>query len=216
LIIVSDLEGVLIPEIWEEIARVTGVADLAMTTHDEPDFGKLMDHRIELLQARDLRLPVLSSIASDVLPYPGATELLAWMRTKAQVMIASDTFHEFSESIVQRMGGYNLFANTFRTDDRGRIVGYRLRIRGRKDNVIRSLKEIGFRILAIGDGYNDELMFRVADHAILFNAPDDLVGRVPHGQIASDYEDIRQIVLDAWRRKEAGEFETQPAQTSDH
>ena len=94
---------------------------------------------------------------ADGTVYPGATELLAWYRTKAQVMIASDTFHELSEPIVQRMGGYNLFANTFKVDSEGRINGYRLRIRGRKDNVIRSLKEIGYRIIAIGDGYAEHL-----------------------------------------------------------
>ncbi len=216
MIIVSDLEGVLIPEIWEEVARMTGVADLAMTTHDEPDFERLMDRRIELLQQHDLRLPVLAGLAADVLPYPGATELLAWMRTKAQVMIVSDSFHEFSESIVQRMGGYNLFANTFRTDDEGRVTGYRLRIRGRKDNVIRSLKEIGFRILAIGDGYNDEFMFRIADHPVLFNAPDDLTQRIPDGERASDYEDIRRIVRDVRRRMDTGELETAPVDVSNH
>ncbi|GJM43963.1 MAG: phosphoserine phosphatase [Gemmatimonadota bacterium] len=196
MVIVTDLEGVLIPEVWEEVARVTGVSELAMTTHDEPDFGRLMDRRVELLSQHDLRLPELSRIAGDVLPYPGATELLAWYRTKAQVMIVSDTFHEFSEQIVQRMGPYNLFANTFRADEEGRVLGYRLRIRGRKDNVIRSLKQIGFRIVAIGDGYNDELMFRMADHPVLFNAPDDLAARIENGTRVTTYEEIRRLIIE--------------------
>jgi phosphoserine / homoserine phosphotransferase len=197
VIIATDLEGVLIPEIWEEIARSTGIGELAATTHAEPDFGKLMDRRVELLAKHDLRLPDLTAIAADVLPFPGAMELLSWARTKAQVMIVSDTFHEFSEPIVLRMGGYNLFANTFKTDEAGRILGYRLRIRGKKDNVIRSLRQIGFRIVAIGDGYNDEQMFRVAHHPILFNAPDDLAARIENGHRATNYEEVRERILEA-------------------
>jgi phosphoserine/homoserine phosphotransferase len=210
LIIITDLEGVLVPEIWEEIARVTGVRDLALTTHDEPDFERLMDRRIELLRDHDLRLPELQRIANDVLPFPGAHELLAWYRTKGQVMIASDTFHEFSESLVLRLGGWNLFANTFKVDPEGRIHGYRLRIRGRKDQIILKLKELGFRIVAIGDGWNDEGMFRLAHHPILFNAPDELARRIPGGTIARDYEDLRRTVADVSARLAAGELEELP------
>jgi phosphoserine/homoserine phosphotransferase len=209
LIIATDLEGVLIPEIWPEAARVTGLAELALTTHDEPDFGRLMSQRVAALQREDIRLPVLQRIAEDILPYPGATELLAWARTMGQVMIVSDTFHELSEQLVLRMGGYNLFANTFQTDEEGRILGYRLRIRGRKDNVIRSLREIGFHIIAIGDGWNDEQMFKVAHDPILFRAPEALAERVPNGHRAREYEDLRRIIRSVHDRVSRGEY--QPA-----
>jgi phosphoserine/homoserine phosphotransferase len=207
LIIATDLEGVWIPEIWQEAARVTGLADLGATTHDEPDFGKLMARRVELLQRNDIRLPVLQRIANDILPYSGATELLAWARTKAQVMIVSDSFHELSEGLVQRMGGYSLFANVFKTDEEGRILGYRLRIRGRKDNVVRSLKEIGFHIVAIGDGWNDEQMFHIANDAILFRAPDALTERVPGGHRATEYEDLRRLLREIHQRATRGAYQ---------
>jgi phosphoserine/homoserine phosphotransferase len=197
LLIVTDLEGVLVPEIWTEVARVTGIDALAMTTHDEPDFERLMEKRVEILAEHDVRLPDLQRISENVLPYPGATELLGWARTKGQVMIVSDTFHELSEGLVQRMGGYTFFANTFRADRDGRILGYRLRIRGRKDKVIRSLKELGFRIVAIGDGYNDELMLKLAHHAILYNGPDDLAARLSNVSRASTFEDLRQIIIES-------------------
>jgi phosphoserine/homoserine phosphotransferase len=207
VIIATDLEGVLIPEIWREVSRATGVDALGLTTHEEPDFARLMDRRVELLARHGIRLQDLQRIARDILPYPGATELLAWARTKAQIMIVSDTFHELSEPIVQRMGGYNLFANTFKIDSEGRVLGYRLRIRGRKDRVIRSLKGIGFRIIAIGDGYNDELMFRAAHHSILYNAPADLVERVTDPLIAADFEDLKRQILDVHRQLTNGQLE---------
>jgi phosphoserine/homoserine phosphotransferase len=196
VIVATDLEGVFLPEIWAEIARVTGRADLSVSSHEEPDFGKLMERRIEILTEADIRLPELIGIAANVLPYPGAVETLAWLRTKGQVLIISDTFHELSEGIVQRMGGYNLFANTFRTDDAGRILGHRLRIRGRKDRVIRSLKEIGFTIVAIGDGWNDEQMFRTADHPVLYNVPEALAAAFPSARRAGSFEELRRHVIE--------------------
>ncbi len=210
MIVITDLEGVLVPEIWVEIARATGISELALTTHDEPDFGRLMERRVEILSNADIRLRTLQRIAEDVLPYPGATELLHWMRSKGQVMIASDTFHELSESLVRRMGGWSLFANTFQVDDEGRIRGYRLRIRGRKGHVIRSLKEIGFTIVAIGDGWNDEQMLQLADFPVLFNAPDALAARIPHGRRAGNYEEVRRVVMEAhaWKGIELEEIPT--------
>ena len=201
MIIVTDLEGVLIPEVWAEIARETGIAELALTTHDEPDFARLMQRRIEILDRNDLRLPKLQEIAGTVQPYPGAVELLAWMRTRARVMIASDTFHELSEEIVLRMGNWNLFANTFVVDATGRIRDYRLRIRGRKDRVVRSLKDLGFTIVAVGDGWNDERILRSADVPILFNAPDELADCIPGGLRAEDYDDVRRFVEEAHARR---------------
>ena len=37
-----DLEGVLIPEIWINVAERTGVDDLRATTRDIPDYNVLM------------------------------------------------------------------------------------------------------------------------------------------------------------------------------
>jgi len=197
MIVVTDLEGVLVPEIWVEVAEATGIPELALTTHDEPDFARLMARRVEILARHDVRLADLQRIAAGIRPYPGAVELLAWLRTKGQVMIVSDTFHELSEELVGRLGSWNLFANTLVTDDEGRLRGYRLRIRGRKDRVVRSLKGIGFAIVAIGDGFNDERILRLADHAILFNGPDALAERLPDARRASNYDDIRRLVAEA-------------------
>jgi phosphoserine/homoserine phosphotransferase len=204
VIIATDLEGVLVPEIWERIAAETGIEELTRTTRDEPDFSRLMDHRLRVLSAHDLRLPALQKIAATIQPYPGAVELLEWLRDQAQVLIVSDTFHELSEELVRRMGGFSLFANRFEMGADGRIEGVRLRIRGRKDQVIRSVQEIGFRVVAIGDSYNDERVLRAADHAILFNAPEDLTARLPKAIVARNYEDIRRHVEMVRRIDDAG------------
>ena len=44
-IVCLDLEGVLVPEIWIEFSRQSGIAELTRTTRDEPDYDKLMRGR---------------------------------------------------------------------------------------------------------------------------------------------------------------------------
>jgi hypothetical protein len=46
-------------------------------------------------------------------------------------------------------------------------------------------------------------MLRLADHPILFNAPDSLAASFPAAQRASTFEDVRRIVQDAWARRSA-------------
>ena len=46
-IICLDLEGVLIPEIWIEFARETGIEGLMATTRDIPDYDALMKQRLD-------------------------------------------------------------------------------------------------------------------------------------------------------------------------
>ena len=48
-VVCLDLEGVLVPEIWIEFSRATGIPELMITTRDEPDYDKLMNYRIGIL-----------------------------------------------------------------------------------------------------------------------------------------------------------------------
>ena len=45
-----DMEGVLVPEIWIEFARESGIPELTRTTRDEPDYDKLMKWRLGVLR----------------------------------------------------------------------------------------------------------------------------------------------------------------------
>ena len=55
-IICTDLEGVLVPEIWIAFAEKTGVDALRRTTRDEPDYDVLMRYRLEILAERGFKL----------------------------------------------------------------------------------------------------------------------------------------------------------------
>ena len=45
-----DLEGVLVPEIWINVAERTGIEALRITTRDEPDYDVLMKRRLAILE----------------------------------------------------------------------------------------------------------------------------------------------------------------------
>lgn len=195
MIIATDLEGVLIPEIWIQVGERYDIEELRKTTREISDFKKLMKHRIKVLQKEGLRLRDLQKVARDVMAFPGSVEFLSWARRQGQVMIISDTFHELTDELIWEMGGYNLFANRFITNDEGFITGFRLRIRGRKWRVLEKLRKSGFFVTAIGDSYNDLSMLKRADHPILINPPESLTENHPEIPVVNDFDDIRESIL---------------------
>jgi len=61
-----DMEGVLTPEIWINVAERTGIPALRRTTRDEPDYDKLMRGRLAILDQHGLGLPDIQAVSSGV------------------------------------------------------------------------------------------------------------------------------------------------------
>ena len=61
-IIALDMEGVITPEIWIAVAGRTGLPELQLTTRDEPDYQKLMNHRISVLAQHDIGLNLIQEV----------------------------------------------------------------------------------------------------------------------------------------------------------
>ncbi|MEK6634669.1 MAG: bifunctional phosphoserine phosphatase/homoserine phosphotransferase ThrH, partial [Nitrospirota bacterium] len=51
-----DLEGVLVPEIWINVAIKTGIEELKITTREMPDYDKLMKQRLAILDEHKLTI----------------------------------------------------------------------------------------------------------------------------------------------------------------
>ena len=68
----SDLEGVLVPEIWIAFAEKTGIEQLRLTTRDISDYDQLMQMRLKILKERNLRLQDIEEVIATIAPLPGA------------------------------------------------------------------------------------------------------------------------------------------------
>ncbi len=192
-----DLEGVLVPEIWLGVADRTGIDGLRITTRDEPDYDKLMRHRLAILEREDLGLPDLQRVIDALGPLPGAREFLDWARERVQVLILSDTFYEFAKPLMRQLGWPTLFCHRLQIGAGGRIENYLLRQPDQKREAVRALHGLRFRVIAAGDSYNDTAMLAEADAGILFSPPDNVIREFPHFPVTRDYTELRSAVESA-------------------
>ena len=82
-----DMEGVLVPEIWIAFAEESGIPELKRTTRDEPDYDKLMNWRIGILNEHGLGLKEIQAVIAKIDPLPGAKEFLDELRQTCQTVI---------------------------------------------------------------------------------------------------------------------------------
>src|SRR5512147_169004 len=118
-IVTLDLEGVLVPEIWIAVADKTGIAALRRTTRDEPDYDVLMRGRLKILDEHGLGLPDIQDVIAGMDPLPGAPAFLEWLRSRTQVVILSDTFEQFAQPLMRKLGWPTLFCNSLEVEVSG-------------------------------------------------------------------------------------------------
>jgi phosphoserine/homoserine phosphotransferase len=199
-----DLEGVLVPEIWINVAERTGITALRRTTRDEPDYDKLMRQRLEILDQHQLKLADIQEVIGTMGPLDGALDFIEWLRNRHQVIILSDTFYEFAAPLMAQLSHPCLFCNSLEVDDNGRIVDYRLRIEDGKRRAVMALKLLNFSIIAAGDSYNDTTMLRQADAGILFRPPQNVIEEFPQFPVTRTYDELRAAFTDAENKLRMG------------
>jgi phosphoserine/homoserine phosphotransferase len=193
-VVCLDLEGVLVPEIWIGVAERTGIAELRITTRDEPDYDKLMRQRLAILDREGLGLPDIQATIGTLEPLEGARAFLDWVRERFPLLILSDTFYEFAQPLMRKLGWPTLFCNRLVVGASGRIEDYRLRQADGKRRAVEALHELCFRVIASGDSYNDTTMLAESDAGVLFRPPDRVAREFPHFPVARDYEDLRAAI----------------------
>lgn len=189
-IVCLDMEGVLIPEIWIEFAKETGIKELRLTTKDEPDYDKLMKMRIRLLKEHNYGIKEIQKVIDTVEPYEGAKEFLDELRSFTQVIILSDTFREFGLPVMKKLGYPTLFCHELEIADNGEITDYKLRKNGTKLETVKALQSIGFETIAAGDSYNDLGMIRASKAGFLFRSPEKIKNENKDVQTLETYEEL--------------------------
>jgi phosphoserine/homoserine phosphotransferase len=185
-----DLEGVLVPEIWINVAERTGIEALRATTRDIPDYDVLMRQRLNILDEHNLKLEDIQSVIADMGPMEGAREFLDELRHNFQVVILSDTFYDFAAPLMKQLGHPTLFCHRLGIDDAGRVADYHLRMPDQKREAVMSLHHLRFKVIAAGDSYNDTSMLGEADAGILFRPPQNVIDEFPQFPVTTTYDEL--------------------------
>jgi phosphoserine / homoserine phosphotransferase len=192
-VVTLDLEGVLVPEIWIAVAERTGIDALRRTTRDEPDYDRLMRHRLDLLDEHGLGIDQITEVIGGLAPLPGATEFLDALRERTQVVILSDTFEEFARPLMRQLGWPTLLCHRLVLED-GRVAGYRLRMPDQKRAAVEALRSLNYRVVSAGDSYNDTSMLLAADAGFLIHAPDNVKAEFPQLPAVDTLDELLALI----------------------
>ncbi|HNY15213.1 MAG TPA: bifunctional phosphoserine phosphatase/homoserine phosphotransferase ThrH [Bacteroidales bacterium] len=196
-IVCSDLEGVFTPEIWISVAKHTGIDELKLTTRDISDYNVLMRQRLDILRRHNLTLHVIQHVIAHLKPLPGATEFISWLRSRTQMVVVSDTFSEFANPLMEKLGHPTLLCNNLTVDHLGNITDYNLRQENGKMKVVQALQSLNYKVIAVGDSYNDINMLRKADTGVLYRPPQNVVRDNPDLPSVESYDELKTLIVKA-------------------
>eukprot|EP00931_Biecheleriopsis_adriatica_P003949 TRINITY_DN105696_c0_g1_i1.p1 TRINITY_DN105696_c0_g1~~TRINITY_DN105696_c0_g1_i1.p1 ORF type:complete len:599 (+),score=137.78 TRINITY_DN105696_c0_g1_i1:47-1798(+) len=190
-----DVEGTLMPEAWLALQQKTGIEGLKRTTAHEPDYDKLMKYRCDLLREHNIKLKDMLEVVKDLKPLPGAREFLEWLKPLVpRILLLTDTFEEYAMPMFEQLGYPSVFCNSLIIDNDGFIVGHRLRLKDQKRKAVESFQRLNFRVIAVGDSFNDISMMTAAEHGILIYPSEKVLKAHPEFPVAKDHYDLRMKI----------------------
>ena len=193
-LLVADLEGVFLPEIWINVALKTGIEELKLTTRDISDYDVLMTKRLSILDENNLTLKDIQDVIATLDPLDGAREILDWIRARTQIIILSDTFEEFAGPLMAKLGYPALLCHNLTVDATGRISDYNLRIDNQKKKAVQAFQGLNYHVIAFGDSYNDTGMIQAADRGFFFRPPESVTSDFPEIPVTRSYEELKTMI----------------------
>ncbi len=192
-----DMEGVLTPEIWIAFSEASGIPALRRTPWDEADYDKLLRWRLGILKEHGLGLKEIQEVIATVDPLPGAKEFLDELRSITQAVILSDTFTQFAQPLMRKLGWPALFCNELVVAPDGEVTDFRLRCRQTKLSTVRAFQSVGFDTIAAGDSFNDLAMIQASKAGFLFRAPESIKAQHPEIPACEDFDELLRLIKDA-------------------
>ena len=189
-----DLEGVLVPEIWIAFSEASGIPELRRTTRDEPDYDKLMRWRLGILKEHGLGLKEIQDVIAAIDPLPGAKEFLDELRSITQAVILSDTFTQFAQPLMRKLGWPSLFCNELVVAPSGEVTDFRLRCQQTKLSTVRAFQSVGYETIASGDSFNDLAMIQASKAGFLFRAPESIKAQYPDIPACDEYDELLRLI----------------------
>ena len=192
-----DLEGVLVPEIWIAFSEASGIPELRRTTRDEPDYDKLMRWRLDILKEHGLGLKEIQDTIATIDPLPGAKEFLDELRSITQAVILSDTFTQFAQPLMKKLGWPTLLCNELVVSPDGMVTDFRLRCQQTKLSTVRAFQSVGYETIASGDSFNDLAMIQASKAGFLFRAPESIKQQHPEIPACESYDELLSLIKNA-------------------
>ena len=189
-----DLEGVLIPEIWSEVAKQTGEDKFNLTTQNIKDYSELMDMRMKLVNSMNISMSDLNNLVDKMEPFEGAKEFLDWARDNFQVTIVSDSFYELAWPLIRKLGTPNMVCHHLDVK-KDQLKGYKLRQNENKKKVIQTLQSLKYEVFASGDSYNDIQMLKEADFGVFFQAPKHIRDEFPDIGSVESHQELKEALI---------------------
>jgi phosphoserine/homoserine phosphotransferase len=149
---------------------------------------------LEILRQHGLSLYDVQKVISQLKPLPGAKEFVDWLRSRVQLIIVSDTFIEFADPLLKQLGRPTLMCHHLTTDNTGNIISYNLRQKDAKRKVAEALQSLKYKVIGIGDSYNDISMLRTAEIGILYNPPQNVIDEHDDLMVVSSYNELKVII----------------------
>ena len=190
------MEGVLTPEIWIAVAEKTKIPELRRTTRDEPDYDKLMNYRIGILDRHGIKLSDIQNVIGTLPLLDGAKQFLDELRSLTQVIILSDTFEQFAQPLIRQMNWPTLFCHKLIVEN-DRIAGYKLRIPDQKRKAVAAFKALNYHVIAAGDSYNDTGMLAEANVGFLIHAPEKVKAEFPQFKSVESHAELLKLIKGA-------------------
>ena len=194
-IVCLDMEGVLVPEIWIAFAEESGIPELKRTTRDEPNYDKLMEYRIAILKEHGLGLNEIQAVIAKIDPLPGAKEFLDKLREKTQVLILSDTFEQFAQPLMRKLGWPTLMCNTLEVAEDGEVLKHHMRVEKSKLSAVKALQSIGYNTIASGDSFNDLAMIQASKAGFLFRTTEQIKKDYPQYPAFEEFDDLYEAII---------------------
>jgi len=195
-IVCSDLEGVFTPEVWISVAERTGIEELRLTTRDIADYDELMRRRLAIMDRHGLKLADITAVIEKMPLLDGALAFMDRLRDRVPVIVVSDTFDQFAAPLMRKLGRPTLFCHTLTIDAAGRIADYNLRQADAKRRTVEALASMNYRVVAMGDSYNDIQMLQAAERGILFRPPPNVIAEFPEFPVTHAYDELETLLAE--------------------
>lgn len=199
-----DLEGVLVPEIWELYADHTQIDELAITTRDVRSVWSLFQRRFRIMKQHGLSVEHLLAFIDTIEPFDGAAAFLEDLKSLAETVIITDTCDLFLPSLQRKLHSPDIISNSISYDAAMGMCRFIERETGDKKSFVQRLQSDGYAVCAVGDSFNDIEMLREADAGFLFR-PSETVRRVCSDMpVCQAYDEVYHAVemfVHGWAEK---------------